>query len=84
MDGKVEVRKGAKVVSKLGTGEFFGEMALLERQPRSADVVATAPTRCYGLTAWAFTGLVKSRPEIALNMIHELSSRLRRTTQFTE
>ena len=84
LDGKVEVRKGTRVLSKLGTGQFFGEMALLDRQPRSADVVATAPTNCYGLTAWAFEALVRSQPEIALNMLKELTARLRKSDEITE
>src|SRR5437867_2830665 len=84
LDGKVEVRRGSRVLSKLGTGQFFGEMALVDKQPRSADVIATAPTRCYVLTAWAFSALIKSHPEIAINMMQELVVRLRKTDQFTE
>jgi CRP/FNR family transcriptional regulator, cyclic AMP receptor protein len=84
LDGKVEVRKGSKVLSKLGARQFFGEMSLVDKQPRSADVVATAPTKCYVLTAWAFSALVKSHPEIALNMMQELVARLRKTDQVSE
>ncbi len=84
LDGKVEVRRGTKILSKLGAGQFFGEMALVDKQRRSADVVAMAPTKCYGLTAWGFAGLVRSQPEIALNMLRELIARLRQTDQLTE
>ena len=77
LDGSTEVRKGGKVLAKLGKGQFFGEMSLIDGSPRSADVVATSPTTCWVLTSWAFEGLVKSNPEIALVMLREMAKRLR-------
>jgi CRP-like cAMP-binding protein len=77
LDGKAEVRKGGKILATLSKGQFFGEMSLIDEQPRSADVVAVAPTKCWALTSWAFAALVKTRPEIALNMLKELVKRLR-------
>lgn len=78
LDGKAEVRKkGGKVLATLGKGQFFGEMSLIDEQPRSADVVAIAPTKCWALTSWAFSALVKSHPEIALSMLKEMVKRLR-------
>jgi len=77
LDGKAEVRKGTKVLATLGKGQFFGEMSLIDEQPRSADVVAVAPTKCWALTSWAFAGLVKTNPDIALLMLKELVKRLR-------
>jgi CRP/FNR family transcriptional regulator, cyclic AMP receptor protein len=77
LDGKAEVRKRGKILATLGKGQFFGEMSLIDEQPRSADVVAVAPTKCWALTSWAFSALVKSHPEIALGMLKELVKRLR-------
>lgn len=77
IDGKVEVRKGGKVLAGLERGQFFGEMAVIDGQPRSADVVATAPTRCWVLPAWGFAGLIKAHPEVAIPMLKELVKRLR-------
>jgi CRP/FNR family transcriptional regulator, cyclic AMP receptor protein len=77
LDGSTEVRKGGKVLAKLGKGQFFGEMSLIDGSPRSADVVATGPTNCWVLTSWAFESLVKSNPEIALVMLREMAKRLR-------
>ena len=79
LDGRVEVRKGSKVIATLGRGEFFGEMSLIDGQPRSADVVATSTTECWVLVAWSFDGLLKAHPEIALPMLKELVKRLRTT-----
>jgi len=77
LEGKVEVRKGVRVLASLGKGEFFGEMSLIDDQPRSADVVAVTPARCWALSSWAFNALVKANPEIALVMLKELVKRLR-------
>ena len=77
LDGRAEVRKGGRVLATLGKGQFFGEMSLIDELPRSADVVAVAPTKCWALTSWAFTGLVKANPDVALLMLKELVKRLR-------
>src|SRR5712692_6810655 len=77
LDGKAEVRKGGKVLATLEKGQFFGEMSLIDEQPRSADVVAVAPTRCWALSSWAFSSIVKTNPEIAMMMLKEMVKRLR-------
>ena len=77
LEGKVEVRKKGKLLSTLGNGGFFGEMTVIDDKPRSADVVAVASTTCFGLTSWAFAGLVRTYPEIALAVMKELVRRLR-------
>jgi CRP-like cAMP-binding protein len=77
IDGKVEVRKGAKTLAKLSKGQFFGEMSLIDEEPRSADVVAVQPTKCFTLSTWVFSALIKQHPELALPMIKELAKRLR-------
>jgi CRP/FNR family transcriptional regulator len=81
IDGSVEVRRKDKLLSKLGKGDFFGEMSLLDKQPRSADVMATTPVTCFGLTSWAFSGVLTAHPDIAVNLMKELASRLRRTNK---
>ena len=77
LDGKAEVRKGTKVLATLGRGQFFGEMSLIDEQPRSADVVAVAPTQCWALTSWVFSAIVKTNPDVALLMLKEMVKRLR-------
>jgi CRP-like cAMP-binding protein len=77
LDGKVEVRKGRRAIASLGKGEFFGEMSLIDAQPRSADVIAVTQTRCWALSSWAFDALVKANPDVALVMLKELVKRLR-------
>jgi len=77
LDGKVEVRKGSKPIATLTRGQYFGEMSLIDREGRSADVVAVAPTKCFLITVWVFTTLVEKNPQIALSMLKELAKRLR-------
>ena len=77
LDGQVEVQKGGKVLAKLSKGQFFGEMSLIDDMPRSADVVAVQPTRCFGLTSWTFSGILKENPEMAMPILKEVVKRLR-------
>ena len=77
VDGKAEVRKKGKVLASLGKGQFFGEMSLIDEQPRSADVVAVSPTKCWALSSWAFGSIMKTNPEVALMMLKEMVKRLR-------
>src|SRR5487761_1597653 len=79
LSGRVEVRRGKKLLSKLGRGQFFGEMALFDKQPRSADVAAIEKTVCLLLTSWAFEGLLADHREVAKSLTRELVRRLRET-----
>jgi CRP-like cAMP-binding protein len=81
VDGTVEVRADGRVLSKLGPGQFFGEMALLDGQPRSADVVALEPSRCLAMSSWSFSGIVSEHPKMALKMLQEFVRRLRMNAQ---
>jgi SulP family sulfate permease len=66
-------------------GTVFGEMALLDRQPRSATVTADEEVVCYALSEDAFNALVKEHPRLAVqllaNLARELSIRLRHATR---
>jgi SulP family sulfate permease len=66
-------------------GTIFGEMALLDRQPRSATVTAEGEVVCYVLSEEAFEALIAEHPLIAVrlltNVARELSVRLRHATR---
>ena len=51
-EGTADVIKGGKKIASLGEGDLIGEMGLIEREPRSADVIATSPMRVIKLTHW--------------------------------
>ena len=79
LDGAVEIRSNGNTISRLGPGQFFGEMSVVDAQPRSADVVAVEPSRVLFLSAWSFKSLISERPRIAVKMLQEFVRRLRNT-----
>jgi CRP-like cAMP-binding protein len=51
-EGTADVIKGGEVIASLKPGDLIGEMGLIEREPRNADVIATSPMRLLKLTHW--------------------------------
>ncbi len=77
-EGKVEVEQGGRTLRTLGPGDFFGELALMEDVPRTASVIARAPTRCLQLVRWNFRAVLKENPDIAIRVLETAVKRLRR------
>jgi CRP/FNR family transcriptional regulator, cyclic AMP receptor protein len=69
------------VLTELSRGDFFGEMALLDGQPRSADAVVAEDSRLAVLSREHFLSFVQSSPKIALEMLTALANRLRHTDE---
>ena len=63
--------------AKLGPGDYFGEIALIDDGSRSATVTADSELRCYGLTSWEFRPLVEGNASIAWKLLETLAKRLR-------
>ena len=72
------------ILSLLGEGAVFGELSLLDGKPRSANVVATEPTELYMVRRSDFLQLVYRVPQIAIGLLAELASRLRKTDRKIE
>ncbi len=51
-EGTADVIQGGETIASLGPGDLIGEMGLLERKPRNADVIASSPMRLIKLTHW--------------------------------
>ena len=68
------VRDGARVAS-LREGEVFGEAAVLQRAPRSASVIATAPVQLIVLTAWDLKRLTRNAPLVAARLRDLIAAR---------
>ncbi len=67
-----------------GPGEFFGEFALLDGEPRSADAVALEPSHLYWLRRDDFLAFVEAHPRAAIGLLTVLSRRLRHTTRIVQ
>jgi CRP/FNR family cyclic AMP-dependent transcriptional regulator len=76
-EGTAEVRHGGQVLNHLKAGDYFGDIALLDGQRRSATVTATSPVHCGVLTRWDFIAEVRSNPDMALELLEVMSHRLR-------
>jgi len=81
LEGRMEVKSDGKPVAALNPGSFFGEMALFEDEPRTADVVSTGASRCLVLTRWEFWGAMAREPETLRVLMSELVHRLRVTSK---
>ena len=79
LEGRVDVRRRGRKLASLGPGQFFGEMALFNEAPRSADVIAVEPTRCLVLTKWQFWGFAMGEPKMLRGMLEEIAFRLNAT-----
>lgn len=80
VSGLVRVIRDGETIAKLGPGEFFGELSVLDGKPRNAQVVSTDPTTCLALASWDFEAVVREQPSVALAVLRELAGRLREST----
>ena len=81
LSGTADVSIGGKKKATLGTGDFFGEIALLDGGPRTATVTAKTDVQLLGLTEWVFRGLMVEHPSIALKTLQQMAGRLRAITK---
>ena len=72
------------VITVYGPGEIFGEMALLDGEPRSADAIAQDAARVFWLQREDFAAFLDSHPRAAMTMLASLSRRLRHTTRVVQ
>ncbi len=75
-EGEVEVRRRDQALARLGVGDIVGEMALLNRQPRNADVVAVTDCKLSRLTAADFFDLCQHLPALKIILTRLVAHRL--------
>ena len=79
VDGEASVTKDGREIARLRSGDFFGEIALVEHVPRTATVTAATPLRFFVLTSQAFWSLLESQPGVERKIFRTLAQRLRPT-----
>jgi len=81
VEGDTEITKRGKPVANRVGGDFIGEIALLEKIPRTATVTATTPLRLFVLTGPDFRRLVDENPKLERKILTTLAKRLAELAQ---
>ena len=76
LEGSADVRKNGRRINELSSGDFLGEIALITKQPRTATVTTTTPTRALVITNRDFLALLKRAPEVSEGVLEALGERL--------
>jgi CRP-like cAMP-binding protein len=76
LEGAADVEQDGRLLNTLGKGDFFGEIALVTKQPRTATVTSTAPLRALVITDRDFLALLKRSPEVGQGIVEALAERL--------
>ena len=76
-EGNATVSVGGDVRATLGSGDYFGEIALIDEGTRTATITAATDVTAYGLTSWEFKPFVEDHPQVAWALLKTLAQRLR-------
>jgi CRP/FNR family cyclic AMP-dependent transcriptional regulator len=79
-EGSVRVVRDGEIIARLGPGEFFGELSVLDGGPRNASVIAGESTTCLALATWDAERVLREQPGVALTVLRVLAARLREAT----
>ena len=77
LDGEAAVKKGKRTIAKLKKGQYFGELSLLDRGPRSATVVADSSMELLILGQREFSGILDQLPGVSRKLLCSMAERLR-------
>ncbi len=77
LEGEASVTRHGQLVATLGPGDFFGDLALLDRAPRNATITATSPMELLVLGQREFSALIDEVPGFAHKLLAGLARRLR-------
>jgi len=83
-EGEVEIKLGDKVLEVVGPDGIFGEMAMVDGQPRTATVIARTDCKLVPIDQKRFQFLVQQTPYFALEVMRVLVERLRRADQLVD
>jgi len=75
--GEASVTVHGEERGRLGPGDYFGDVAMIDQGDRTASIEAESDLKCYGLTFWDFRPLVEGDPRIAWPLLQAMAKRLR-------
>ena len=81
VSGSVRVVRDGAVVARLGPGDFFGELSVLDQMPRNATVAAEETTSCLALASWDFDRVLLAEPALTLAILRGVARRLREVSE---
>ncbi|MGH9090630.1 MAG: cyclic nucleotide-binding domain-containing protein, partial [Acidimicrobiales bacterium] len=77
VDGQASVRRNGRRIATLGPGQYFGELALLDRRPRSATVISETEMLLLVLGQRQFNGVLDAVPALSRKLLAAMATRLR-------
>ena len=77
VSGGARIVAGSEELARLGSGEFFGELSVIDQQPRAASAFADGATTCLALASWDLVSVLERDSRLAMNLLRELAGRLR-------
>jgi CRP-like cAMP-binding protein len=84
LEGTAKVIRRGRTVARIHAGDFFGEISLLDGQPRTATVVAETRVRCLVLLRTEFERIVEEMPSVGMRVLRALASRFREMSRHAE
>jgi len=77
--GGARIVAGSDELARFGPGDFFGELSVIDQQPRAASAYAVGDTACLALASWDLVAVLERDSRLAMNLLKELAGRLRDT-----
>lgn len=77
ISGGARIVAGSGELARIGPGDFFGELSVIDQQPRSATAYALGDTACLALASWDLLAVMEQDPHLAINLLKVLAGRLR-------
>jgi CRP-like cAMP-binding protein len=78
-DGSATVEQGGSTVRELGSGDYLGEISLIDGRPRTATVIASRPVDAWTIDRAGFTRLMDEYPSVRYELLNALTQRIRAT-----
>ena len=77
VSGTVRVVRDGSILARLGPGDFFGELSVLDGKPRNAMVAAETQATCLAIATWDFEATLLANPAVTLAILRGVATRLR-------